>query len=439
METNDGWFAGEVILLIRPTDLINLQNDIDLGRRGGVAVVGTDGLVRAGFDRGHPNGTASLGLETAEPSFSTQLPPGKMSVYIWQSQQDGVDRLVALRRLASFPLVVVVALDLDDVLGQARAHASLIGVVGVGTTALLIVLTTLLVREVRRRTNREIELAVDQDRLQSAHARIEADRRKLGEANTALRVSKENAEAASKAKSQFLAHMSHELRTPLHAIIGFSDLIQEQASPARPGSPPIASYATDISSSGRHLLELINSILDISKVESGTVVLTETVFPLMELARACLTAVRGQANARNVTLEIDMPEYPVRVRADRTRLQQILLNLLSNAVKFTPAKGLITLAVRDNESGGLILSVTDTGIGMTEAETAVAMEPFRQVDNKLSRTFEGTGLGLPLAARLSELHGGRLELQSVKGLGTTATVVLPAERMIPRDVVQAHG
>jgi two-component system cell cycle sensor histidine kinase PleC len=222
--------------------------------------------------------------------------------------------------------------------------------------------------------------------------------------------------------------MSHELRTPLHAIIGFSELIKDQA-PAGPNAPPIAGYARDIWTSGRHLLELINSILDISKVESGTATLTETVFPVEDVARASLVSVRSQAQARAIAIDVKLPADRLNVRADRTRLQQVLINLLSNAVKFTPDNGRIVLAARRSGAGELLLSVTDTGIGMSEADLEVAMTPFGQVDNSLSRSFEGTGLGLPLAARLAELHGGRLELKSIKGRGTTATVTLPADRL----------
>jgi signal transduction histidine kinase len=281
-------------------------------------------------------------------------------------------------------------------------------------------------------------MAIDQDRLQSAYARIEADRRKLGETNWELQISKENAETASRAKSQFLAHMSHELRTPLHTIIGFSDLIQEQAAPVSRGTPPIASYAADISNSGRHLLELINSILDVSRLDAGTVVLNETIFSVQALCDTCLASVLTQANAGGVSVELTVPDDPPRLRADRIRLQQILSNLLSNAVKFTPPNGQIVLSVQANDAGELILSVKDTGIGMSEEEVVVAMEPFRQVDSRLSRTFDGSGLGLPLAARLTQLHGGQLYLRSAKGTGTTVNVVMPAERVMARDTVQVR-
>jgi signal transduction histidine kinase len=432
LETADGRFAGEAMLLMRPGSLLPLNREIDLGRRGMVVVAGDDGLIRAGFERGHPEGMAGVGTDLRGAPYPDRLEPGATAVYVRQSRVDGVERLITVRSLERYGLRVLVGLDLDDVLGPARQHIRLIGLVGIGATVLIAALTGLLLREVRRRTNREIELAHDRDRLLSAQVQIEADRARLNETNRELLASKASAEAANRARSQFLAHMSHELRTPLHAIIGFAELIQDQA-PTRPGAPPIAGYAADIWSSGRHLLEMINTILDISKIESGTATLTETAFPVADLARSSLVAVRAQAEARNIPIDLHLPQGVIRIRADRTRLLQILINLLSNAVKFTPDNGRIVLCVGESPLGDLVFAVTDTGIGMTDAELEIALEPFGQVDSALSRSFEGTGLGLPLAQKLTELHGGRLELASVKGKGTTATVILPSERLLLRD------
>jgi signal transduction histidine kinase len=428
LDAADGSFGGEVILLLPADRLIHLNREIDIGRRGMVVITGLDGIVRAGYERDRSDGLSGVGVDLRGAPYPANLAPGGTADYIRFGKFQGVERLVAMRRLARYPLNVLVALDLDDVLGPPRIHLWYVGLVGLGATGLFGVLSMLLVREVWRRTRREIELSVDRDRLALAQAQIEADRARLAETNRELLASKESADAANRAKSQFLAHMSHELRTPLHAIIGFSELIKDQ-SPSTPGAPPIAGYARDIWTSGRHLLELINSILDISKVESGTATLAETVFPAADLIRSSLVSVRAQAQARGISIDVQQPDDRLKVWADRTRLQQVLINLLSNAVKFTPDNGRIVLAAARSEDGELVLTVTDSGIGMTEADIEVAMAPFGQVDNSLSRSFEGTGLGLPLAHRLAELHGGRLELKSVKGHGTTATVTLPAERI----------
>lgn len=446
LETADGAFAGEAVLLLDAGRLIRLQREIDLGHRGMIAIAGNDGIVRAGYDRSHVDGRIGLGVNLNGAPYPAALEPGATKTFTRRGPVVGIDRLVTVRQLPIHPLRIVLALDLDDVLGSARNHLWLIGSVGLGATVLIAILTVLLSREVWRRTKREIELAYDRDQLQTAQDRIELDRARLERTNRELMASQEAAEAANRARSQFVAHMSHELRTPLHAIIGFSELIQDQA-PSKPGSPPIAGYAADIWASGRHLLELINAILDISKVESGTATLTETVFPVAELARNSLVSVRAQAAARHIAIELRLPATTVRVCADRTRMLQVLINLLSNAVKFTPDNGEIILAIMepardagaDPVVGDIVFSVSDTGIGMTEAEIEIALEPFGQVDSTLSRSFEGTGLGLPLARKLTELHGGRLEIASIKGRGTTARVILPGERVRQRDGARVEG
>ncbi len=432
LETADGQFAGEAMLFLKSENIITLNRQIDLGRRGMVLVLGVDWIVRAGYDRDHANGTVGIGADLTSGSYPYHLDAGAIAGLVRKAPIDDVARLVSVRALERYPLWVIVGLDMDDVLGAARVHVWLICFVGIGASLVIGVLTGLLVREVWRRIQREIEIAYDRDRLKSAQVQIEADRALLAETHRELVASQTIAEVANRARTQFLAHMSHELRTPLHAIIGFSELIQDQA-PTKPGSPPLAGYAADIWSSGRHLLELINAILDISKVESGTTTLAETVFRVGELVRHSLVSVRAAAEAKHIPIELRLPETALRVRADQTRLLQILINLMSNAVKFTPNNGRITLAVSVCDSGELMFSVTDTGIGMTETEILIALEPFGQVDNTLSRAFEGTGLGLPLASKLTDLHGGRLVVTSVKGKGTTVTVTLPADRVVQKD------
>jgi PAS domain S-box-containing protein len=244
-------------------------------------------------------------------------------------------------------------------------------------------------------------------------------------AERALREAKQAAEAANLAKSQFLANMSHELRTPLNAIIGFSEMIEDAMK--GPLAPDYREYGRFIRQSGEHLHAIINDILDLAKVDAGKFELrAEAGVDPRRIAEACVTLVRGHAEAGGVGLASEIEDRLPLLVADPTRLKQILLNLLSNAVKFTEAGGSVTLAIRRAADGAVVFEVQDTGAGMTAAEIAIALEPFAQVDAGYTRRQEGTGLGLPLARRLTELHGGTLSIDSAKGRGTTVTVRLPA-------------
>jgi signal transduction histidine kinase len=241
-----------------------------------------------------------------------------------------------------------------------------------------------------------------------------------------LMAARDQAETAQRARGQFLANMSHELRTPLNAVLGFSDIFrQELLGPI--GNPKYREFAQDIHSSGRHLLDIINNILDLTKIDSGKLELADDEVDVAELLEFCGKLVADTARSGNVALEIAAPTEALTLRGDTIRLRQILLNLLSNAIKFTPAGGRI--AVSSEMAGdAFVLSVSDTGIGMTPDEAQKAMLPFYQVDNSNARRYQGTGLGLPLTKSLVELHGGSIRIDSTHVQGTVVTVSLPMAR-----------
>ncbi len=281
--------------------------------------------------------------------------------------------------------------------------------------------------------------------LDAAREGLKQSRHDLVETNNSLqmsihelRLAKEAAEAADAAKSAFLATMSHELRTPLNAILGFSEVIQKEVM-GPIGTPIYRQYAEDIYKSGRHLLAIINDVLDMAKMGSGKFTLNEDNVDVDGVIQECLPMVRQSAEARGVAVTaIHTPNLPL-LWADRTRVSQILINLLSNAIKFTPGGGSVSVEARLRDDGAFVLIVADTGIGMTQEQVSIAMQPFRQIDNSLARTYEGTGLGLPLTEGLLLLHGGTLTITSQPvGPGTVATAIFPASRIIavkgePRD------
>jgi len=247
-----------------------------------------------------------------------------------------------------------------------------------------------------------------------------------------LREAKEAAERGNRAKATFLANISHELRTPLNAIIGFSELMKHEIfGPLEP--VPYRSYVEDINESGMHLLELINDILDMSKAEAGMTDLVESVVDVPAAVRSALRMMGRRAQLSRIEVIENLPATLPQLRVDERRLRQIVLNLVSNAVKFTEEMGRVTVSGRV-EDEGFVLEVVDTGIGMSEEDLQRVMEPFVQADTRLSRKYEGTGLGLPLTKALVEAHGGRLTLRSKPGNGTTATIVFPADRIVRGEV-----
>jgi signal transduction histidine kinase len=248
-----------------------------------------------------------------------------------------------------------------------------------------------------------------------------------------LRMAKEEAELASRAKSDFLANVSHELRTPLNAIIGFSEIIKDQLFGPM-GNQRYSEYAIDIHDSGTHLLSLINDILDLSKIEAGKFELQEEAIDLEAATKSCFRIMRDRAEEAGVVLEHRFSSQVPHLKADPRAVKQILLNLLSNSVKFTDEGGRVLVYANTNSEGALVLHVEDTGIGIAEADIAKAMAPFGQVDSSLSRKYEGTGLGLPLTRHLVDLHSGALTLRSDMGQGTQVSIAFPAERVIGQTI-----
>ncbi len=237
------------------------------------------------------------------------------------------------------------------------------------------------------------------------------------------------AELASRVKSEFISNMSHELRTPLNTIIGFSKLLSEHN--GRPlQNTDIVQYSHLIHDAAGQLLAVINDILDISKIQSGRYTIDHSEVHVDDVLAACVASSKLAADDAQVSLALYVDASLSTVRGDITKLRQIFANLLSNAIKFTKPGGKVKVDANRTNDGGTLVTVEDTGVGMSAEEIEISLTPFGQVDGKRTRWREGTGLGLPIAKSLVELHGGRLEIKSRKEEGTTVAVFLPSRHLV---------
>jgi two-component system, cell cycle sensor histidine kinase PleC len=405
----DGSAAGVVAATLNGDYLQQFFFTLRTGEDGIIALATEDGTLLAR----KPFVPSLIGQNFGgDALFQQWLPIASSGVFPMRSQGDGRWRIVGYQRVEKLPLVVEVALSRDEALAHWHSRALLQGGVAAVLLLLLGVGAMMLHRELGARLQAHAQLRDTVSELERAH-RVAAE--------------------ASRVKSEFMAHMSHELRTPLNAIIGFSEAIRDAV--MGPVSARYRDYARDIHSSGSHLLSLIKDILDLSKVEAGRLELRDEIVDLATLVEDCRRFFAERAATGGLKLRVRVAPNLPRLRGDEIRLKQILLNLLSNAVKFTAPGGRITLEAAKSAEGGVALAVGDTGIGMAPEEVPLALEPFRQLDAAFNRRFDGTGLGLPLARQLAELHGGTLTIDSAKDRGTTVTVTLPASRVVDPTVV----
>ncbi len=247
-------------------------------------------------------------------------------------------------------------------------------------------------------------------------------------AELALKEAKVESDLANRSKSEFLANMSHELRTPLNSVIGFAEIIKNEAFGKLP-TPEYKEYATSIYESGKSLLDVINEILNVSHIETGSRDLKEGIISIKSVVASCIEMVKSKAEIKKINIDNKVTDDSLKVIGESDAVKQMLLNLLSNAIKFSPDRSYVMIDAEIDGKGGLCISITDTGIGLTESELEKALAPFGQVDTEHNRDGSGTGLGLTLVKSLIELHGGSFDMVSQKNIGTTATITFPKKRV----------
>lgn len=416
LQTKEGRFAGVVLFWIDPQMTASLYRRVYPGENGSIKVVGTDGITFAGYTLPRGYDPSLIGAPAVPEKVYAHWRFASSGSYSATSYRDGIARIYYWRKVARFPFIAVVGLDKAEAMAEANRQAILMAILGILAAGMAAAMAEMLKREFSRRLKHILAL--------------DAHRRKLREANAKLAAAKSQAEEANQSKSLFLAKISHELRTPLNAILGFAEIIRDRV--FGNDLERYSQYAADIYDSGLHLLSVIRNLLDLSKIEAAKFELHEAFVDLATIEQESLRMVQGQANTRGIKLNATLAEPGLRLHADETVLKQILINLLSNAIKFTPEGGSVSLSSKKETDGSLLISVTDTGAGMSAEEIEQALEPFRQLPGKSSQHMEGTGLGLPLAAQLTELHGGSLTVQSVPCQGTSVSVRFPAWRMCKR-------
>lgn len=396
VEGPDGSFLGLVLGAIELRFFEDLYRTLDLGPGSSVALWRRDGTLLARYPDG--NGVGKTYAFTWSSDEATR------GGYSFISVVDGSERIGSTRFVRDFPLALNINVTRESALLDWRRQALILGCSGLFVAIAALILVWTITRQLgsyalltQARAEREDAMA--------RHMR---------------------SEAADRAKNEFLAHMSHELRTPLNAVIGFSEMMAGEMLGPIPAR--YRTYAEDIRDSGSHLLRIINDILDVSKIEAGRMELREETVDLRQTVRQVAQLLRPRAEAAGIAVDHDGETEPLLIYVDERLIKQVLLNLVGNAVKFTHAGGSVRIDVSRDPSGRTELCVADTGIGIAPEDLDRIIEPFVQVEGRLNRRFEGTGLGLPLSKGMVELHGGALGIASVVGTGTTIRVVLPASR-----------
>jgi two-component system, NarL family, sensor histidine kinase BarA len=381
----DGSFGGVAVISLDPFYFTTFYSDVDVGRHGVVTLVGLDGIVRA-----RRTGDATdVGQDITRSALFAALAKAPQGHYIGHSSIDGRARMVSYRTLPGLALVVAVGMDADEAMSDFRVRRGGYFAFAAGMSLVVAAFCALALWLLQRQ--RRISMR--------------------------LHEMKQRAESANRLKSEFLASVSHELRTPLNGVIGYSELLMELAQDEEQRG-----YARVIFDSSGHLLELLNSILDLARVEAGQMAIRSAPEDVAELVGQVCANYQPVAQAKGVTLECEAP-VGVTLECDRTRVVQVLNNLVHNALKFTD-RGQVSLHARVTPTQ-CVFEVADTGCGIAPDQLEAIFERFRQVHDFETRAHGGTGLGLALCKELAELMGGEIEVRSTPGEGSVFSVRLP--------------
>lgn len=403
-------FVGAVVGLISTAELTSVLAGASPDHDALIVLLGDDGRTLARYPGRSSSATPVIEAATLAAVFrdvrSTMV--GRVAV------KDREWRIEAVRAITDYPVAVAAVWKGNRAFSVWENQEKWLGGIALGAALVIGVMVYLIAHHF------ETDAALAAAHAEKAITSLHAD---------SLHAAKEEAERANRAKSAFLATMSHELRTPLNSIIGFSELMTHDLL-GELNPEQYKAYIANIHESGEHLLHIINDILDLSKAEAGKLELHEDVFDIRDTIASVLRAVGTRAGDRGLCLSVELPPDLPLLHADDRKIKQVLLNLVSNAMKFTEAGGRIEIIGELGDQSGMTLVVRDTGIGIAADDVARVLKPFEQVESPLSRSNEGTGLGLPLVKAIIEAHGGSLELRSAVGAGTEVKLTFPPERLV---------
>lgn len=405
--SRDGNFKGVIFAAIKAPQLVNFFETTRLGPNSSATLIGLDKRIR--LRRSHA-GFAAAGKKIEGSKLWEKLPESMTGTYKQTSIVDQVPRLWTYRQIENYPVVAVIGSAYPDTLEALAGNSNFRYAVG-ATISVLGFILVFLARRAIAITRLETEIAEGK--------RLESE----------LLNAKDAAEEANRAKSDFLAKMSHELRTPLNSIIGYSEALKDEHL-GRLENPKQKEYMTSIFASGNHLLGLINTVLDISKIEAKREELYEEPFLVSAMMDASVNNVRPLADAKNTALKLELPSSLPRLHGDQGRVVQIFINLLTNAIKFSPAGGNVLFSAEHASNGEMVFTVRDHGKGIAAENIDRIVKPFEQIGEIMASPQEGTGLGLAISDSLIKLHGGSMAIESTLGQGTGVTVRFPVERTV---------